>query len=195
MLHVGCGTLNKQYLLGFNSPEWEEVRYDIDPAVNPDVLGTITDLSAVESESMDAVYSSHNIEHIYPFEAPAAAREFHRVLKPDGFLVITCPDLLPVCQAVVQRGLDAVVMETSVGDILPLDIFYGHMIAIAGGREYMSHKGGFTAATMSKLLFSVGFKMLHGGSRPDHFDLWFLALKSEASRERCNELGSTYLPH
>ena len=36
-------------------------------------------MSQVKSESVDAIYSSHNIEHIFPHEVPIAFREFHRV--------------------------------------------------------------------------------------------------------------------
>ena len=53
----------------------------------------MTNISSVSSESLDAVFSSHNIENLYPHEVPVALSEFLRVLKPDGFVVITCPDL------------------------------------------------------------------------------------------------------
>src|ERR1700675_4069636 len=87
-LHVGCGPQNQASIQkGFNTPDWEEVRLDIDPDVNPDVVGTITDMEKVASSSMDAVFSSHNLEHIFPHEVPMALAEFKRVLKPDGFVV------------------------------------------------------------------------------------------------------------
>ena len=40
-----------------------------------------------------------------PHEVPIALREFYRVLKEDGMVVITCPDLQSVCEAVVQDKL------------------------------------------------------------------------------------------
>ncbi len=91
-LHVGCGTQRKGPATpGFNSDQWREIRLDINPSVSPDVIGTMTDMSAVPSASVDAIYSSHNIEHLYPHEVPVALAEFRRVLKDDGFTVITCP--------------------------------------------------------------------------------------------------------
>ena len=43
-LHVGCGQKRKeQTTKGFNSSEWEEIRFDIDENVNPDLIGTILD--------------------------------------------------------------------------------------------------------------------------------------------------------
>ena len=83
-LHVGCGHLNKSSCLGFENDNWKEIRLDIDKNVNPDIVGTLTDMKSVETGSVDAVYSSHNIEHIFPHEVPIALREFYRVLKEDG---------------------------------------------------------------------------------------------------------------
>ena len=101
LLNVGCGPQGRQHgFLGFK--DWQEVRLDIDPSVQPDVLGTMTDMSAVATASIDAIVSSHNIEHLYPHEVPQALAEFVRVLKDDGLLLITCPDLQSVCERVAR---------------------------------------------------------------------------------------------
>jgi predicted SAM-dependent methyltransferase len=39
------------------------------------------------------------IEHVFPHEVQAVLLEFHRVLKKDGIVVLTCPDLRSVCEA------------------------------------------------------------------------------------------------
>jgi predicted SAM-dependent methyltransferase len=105
-LHVGCGPKRKdQTTRGINVPEWSEQRLDIDASVAPDIIGTMTDMSAVADAAVDAVFSSHNIEHLYPHEVPLALAEFKRVLKPDGFVVITCPDLQSVCALVAEDKL------------------------------------------------------------------------------------------
>ena len=81
-LHVGCGPKHKdRTTAGFNNPDWHELRLDIDESVNPDIVGTMTDMSAVADASVDAVFSSHNIEHLYPHEVPVALAEFKRVLR------------------------------------------------------------------------------------------------------------------
>ena len=66
---------------------------DIDPAAQPEVLGSLTKMDAFPAHEFDAVWSSHTLEHLYSHEVPAALAEFKRVLKPDGFALITCPDL------------------------------------------------------------------------------------------------------
>tara|TARA_B110000503_G_C6789473_1_gene266681 strand:+ start:211 stop:384 length:174 start_codon:yes stop_codon:yes gene_type:complete len=55
LLHVGCGPKRKLEIKGFNAAEWEEIRFDIDEKVNPDVLGTMTDMSRISSNSIDAI--------------------------------------------------------------------------------------------------------------------------------------------
>ena len=86
-LHVGCGAKNKTSTTpGFNSSNWEETRLDIDEGVAPDIIGSMVDMSSVDNESFDAIYSSHNIEHLYPHEVGSAFKEFLRVLKHDGFV-------------------------------------------------------------------------------------------------------------
>ena len=158
-LHVGCGHKNKSFCLGFDNDNWKEIRLDIDESVNPDIVGTLTDMNLVETGSVDAVYSCHNIEHIFPHEVPIALREFYRVLKEDGMVVITCPDLQSVCEAVVQDKLLEPLYESDIGPISPIDILYGHRGFIAQGNEYMAHKGGFTYSVLDKAFYEAGFKI------------------------------------
>ena len=57
-LHVGCGNLRQgATTASFAGPDWSELRLDIDPAVKPDIVGTMTDMAAVPSESVDAIFS------------------------------------------------------------------------------------------------------------------------------------------
>ena len=67
---------------------------DLDPAVHPDVVGSMTDMRAhFGGQRFDAVWSSHSLEHLHSYEIPIALKEFRRVLKDDGFALVTCPDL------------------------------------------------------------------------------------------------------
>jgi len=111
-LHVGCGQKRKDRTTpGFNTPQWRELRFDINPKVKPDIVGTMTDMSAVADASVDAIYSSHNIEHLYPHEIPHALAEFKRVLhwsaETDGAIEERVASILADVQ---QRG-DAAVLE------------------------------------------------------------------------------------
>ena len=144
VLHVGCGPQKKSNINGFNNDNWKEIRFDIDEKVNPDIVGTLLDMSEVETGSIDAIYSSHNIEHVYPHEVLIVLKEFHRVLNDDGMVVLKCPDLQSVCEAVVDDKLLQPLYDSPAGPIAPIDILYGFRPSIAMGNEYMAHKGGFT---------------------------------------------------
>jgi SAM-dependent methyltransferase len=194
LLHVGCGWNDKSGLKGFDSDDWDEVRFDIDPSVHPDIEGTLTDMEAVDTGSVDAIYSSHNIEHVFPHEVDTVLLEFHRVLKHDGFVVLTCPDLVSVCQAVVNDKLMEPLYVSPAGPIAPIDILYGLRPAIANGKIYMAHKTGFTYSTLCKAFFQAGFKYNFGAARPEDFDLWIVAFKQSISPEANMEIAMKFLP-
>lgn len=192
-LHVGCGPAHKEHTtLGFNAADWQELRLDIDPAVQPDVLGTMTSMQGVQSLSMDAIFSSHNIEHLYAHEVPVALKEFKRVLKSDGFAVITCPDLQSVCALVANNKLLEPAYTSAVGPIAPLDILYGHRAAMARGNLYMAHRSGFTARVLTDCLSQAGFSSVRCYQRPQAFDLWAVATMDPRSPEALHALAQTY---
>ena len=192
-LHVGCGHEDKSQINGFNNDNWKEIRLDIDKNVNPDIEGTLTDMSLVKTGSVDAIYSSHNIEHIYPHEVPIALKEFYRVLKDDGIVVISCPDLQSVCEAVVNDRLLEPLYESSAGPISPIDILYGHRQFIARGNEYMAHKGGFTYSVLNDAFIEAGFKMNYGGRNPDRWELFIISFKQEKLQEEINTIAKPFL--
>ena len=195
-LHVGCGAKRKdQTTRGFNTSEWTEIRLDIDASVCPDVVGTMTDMGAVASESVDAVFSSHNIEHLYPHEVPAALGEFLRVLRPDGFVVITCPDLQSVCALVAADKLTEPAYTSPAGPIAPLDILYGLRSALAKGNLYMAHRCGFTQKVLSGTLAASGFQSVASSKRAGpYFDLWAIASKGKLEEAALRELARGHFP-
>ena len=193
-LHVGCGPENKSTIKGFNNDNWKEIRFDIDEKVNPDIVGTLLDMSEVETGSVNAIFSSHNIEHIFPHEVPIALKEFYRVLKDDGMVVLCCPDLQSVCEAVVNDKLLEPLYETSVGNkIAPIDILYGWRAPIAEGNEYMAHKGGFTYSVLNGAFLEAGFKMNYGGRNPDRWELFIVSFKEEKSEEEINIIAEPFM--
>ena len=166
-LHIGCGPLYKENTTpAFNSDDWDEIRLDIDPTHNPDIVCSMSDMSIVEDNSYDAIYSSHNIEHVFPHEVFGTLQEFRRVLKDDGFLILTCPDIKSVCALIGE------------GDIFPLDILYGHRNSLASGHTYMAHKNGFTSESLSKQITDASFKSFCIGEMKTAFALWLIAYKN-----------------
>jgi len=73
---------------------WHEIRIDVEPQSEPDLVASITELrSSVAMQSFDAIWSSHTLEHLYAHEAPTALAEFGPALKPDSFALVTSPDM------------------------------------------------------------------------------------------------------
>ena len=128
LLNVGAGHPKSGARIPqtFQTKGWKEIRLDIDPANAPDILGAMLDMPAVAYGSVDAIYSSHNIEHLYPDEIPIALKEFLRVLKPDGFAVITCPDLQAAAQMIAEDKLMETAYNSPAGPVTPFDIVYSH---------------------------------------------------------------------
>ncbi len=193
LLNVGCGPRDRQHgIAGFEG--WQELRLDIDPAVDPDEVGSMTDMSAVADGSVDAIVSSHNIEHLEAYQVPVALAEFCRVLKKDGYLVITCPDLQSVCSRVAKGDLASPLYESPAGPIAALDIIFGLRAAVAAGNTYMAHRCGFTLQVLLNTLKACGFASVAGFARPNVFDLWAVATLSYMSEQDIQALVRQHLP-
>ena len=194
-LHVGCGPKKKdQTTQSFAQGDWQEIRLDIDPAAKPDIVGTMLDMSAVAPESVDAIFSSHNIEHLYPHEVPQALKEFLRVLKPDGFVVVTCPDLQSVARLIADDRLTEPAYTAPAGPIAPLDILYGHRPQLAAGNLYMAHRCGFTLKALIATLQAYGFATVAGKQRTSAFDLWALATRQAMPEADLRQLAELHFP-
>lgn len=195
-LHVGCGAKRKgQTTRGFDSDGWVELRLDIDPAMYPDIIGSMTDLSAVADGSVDAVFSSHTIEHLYPHEVSVALWEFRRVLRSDGFLVITCPDLQSVCELVAQDRLTDTAYESPAGPIAPLDILYGFRPSLARGNLFMAHRCGFTKKVLGATLQMNGFPQVAAMRRgKPWYDLWAIGVAGNMQEDEVRKLAAEHIP-
>ena len=167
-LNVGCGPQNKSKIKGFDNDDWKEIRLDIDSNVKPDIVGSSTDMSLIETGSVDAVYSSYNLDHIYPHEVPIALKEFYRVLNEDGIALVQCPDIQTVCELIAQDKLLELLYESPIGPIYPIDVIYGNRWQIQNGNEYMAKKVGFTYSALDASFAEAGFKARYGGRIPTH---------------------------
>lgn len=189
LLHVGCGRKTRTDLVPpFNQPPWEEIRLDIDPAMEPDIVASITDMNAVAEASMHGLWSAHNLEHLHPHEVERALGEFRRVLVPNGFAVITTPDLQMVAEAIAAGGLMDTAYVAPAGPVAPIDMLYGFRPALADGQLQMAHRTGFTAASLETALLRAGFAAT--AVRPDNFwAIWAVASRSGEDAQRVRDLA------
>jgi SAM-dependent methyltransferase len=143
-LHAGCGRepLPPQF------DGCEETRLDIDPATQPHIVASMTDLGAIGP--FDCVYCSHALEHLMPHDVDRALAEFRRVLAPGGALIVLVPDLEDV------RPDDTPLYVGPAGPVTGLDMYYG-MRAALEAQPYMAHRTGFVSSTLKAALERAGF--------------------------------------
>jgi len=151
-------------------------------------------MSLIETGSVDAVYSSYNLDHIYPHEVPIALKEFYRVLNEDGIAVVRCPDIQTVCELIAQDKLLELLYESPIGPIYPIDVIYGHRWYTKNGHEYQTKKVGFTYSALDASFLEAGFKTRYGGRMPDNGgELNIVAFKQKIPDEEVKKIADPFL--
>jgi ubiquinone/menaquinone biosynthesis C-methylase UbiE len=159
VLNVGSGRQHiTEAIYAEEFAKLKEYRLDINNETDPDIIGSATDLSNIDNDSFDVVYSSHLIEHLDDFDVPVAIKEFLRVTKPGGQVRMITPDLKSIAQRILDGKLDAVEYNSPGGPISPLDMIYGHRASVLNGSSFMRHRTGFTKETFERILIKLGLK-------------------------------------
>jgi len=139
---------------------FEQVLLDLDPNVGADLVLDVRELTSLAPHQFDAVYCSHNLEHVRKHEVPVVLAGFLHVLKLGGLAQIVVPDLQELMVTCVQQGidLDGLLYESPMGPITPLDVLYGHAGMIEqSGQDYYANRTGFTSRTLANVVEASGF--------------------------------------
>lgn len=179
LVNVGCGARTTSILPAYFDG-WRQVRVDVDPSVEPDILADLTDLSPIPDGSADAVWAAHCVEHLYEHQVALALAEFRRVLREDGFVCVIVPDLQAVAQYVVEDRLHEPLYQSPAGPVTPHDIFFGFGAAIASGRTSMAHRCGFTPRMLQRCFQQQPFGELLVRRRSTAFELAAIARATPA---------------
>jgi predicted SAM-dependent methyltransferase len=117
---------------------------DIDPAMKPDIVADITNLSSIEDGSCDELVAGHVLEHVEWPDSFLALAEFSRVLKSGGLIKIAVPDLALLTR-MLQSGHSA--------------FHVAGLIFGVGGRLHPleKHRYGYTASMLVDILETLGF--------------------------------------
>jgi predicted SAM-dependent methyltransferase len=194
LLNAGCGQSTISQLKGFDNNYWKEIRLDIDHNVKPDILSSLTDMSQVKSNSIDAIYSAYSLDHIFAHEIPIVLKEFHRVLNEDGIAIVRCPDIQTICDLIAKDRLLEQLYESPMGPILPMDILFGNRKEIADGNEFMAKKVGFTYSVLEQTFGEAGFQARYGGRMPTNGgELALVAFKQKISEEQIKQIADPIL--
>lgn len=130
---------------------------DINQAAAPDLIASITDMSVLSDGAVDAIWSSHMLEHLYRHEVATALRECWRVLAPGGVFVAIVPDFQQVCSLAAADQLDEVLYTAPAGPVTAHDIIFGFGKAVAEGNTFMAHRTGFTPTVLGRDMQDAGF--------------------------------------
>jgi SAM-dependent methyltransferase len=130
VLDLGCGAekvFDTKNVIGVDSCKDTQL---FGHAINPDIKADIESLPLFASASVDAVFSSHALEHFAYSKVPAILTEWFRVIKPAGYLVLYLPDeaQYPKC-AEPERGIYTAEMHCNVDH--KWNVSYDRVIAAA----------------------------------------------------------------
>ena len=145
-----------------------------------------------EKDSFDLIFVSLCLHHINAKTCKLIFKEFHRVLKQDGFVVIRCPDIQRACELVGQDKLLEAIYESPVGPVSPIDIIFGNRKQIAKGNKYMAKKGGFTYSVLNNALGEAGFQIRYGGRIKNSWELSVVAFKQKKSEEEIKRMADPF---
>jgi predicted SAM-dependent methyltransferase len=128
-LHLGCG---QRRLDGF-------INIDVNPSSATDYVADVARLPCRDN-SVERIESYHMIEHIPLQAVTRLLEEWRRVLRPDGSLVIECPDV------------DQIMREY-------LDGREERLVGVFGHQRFPgdTHLWGYNESRLRRLLQSVGF--------------------------------------
>ncbi|MEL6795866.1 MAG: methyltransferase domain-containing protein [Planctomycetota bacterium] len=135
----------------------------------------------VSSGSVDRVYCSHVLEHLSLTDCRKAIRETYRVLKPGGVFRAVQPDLLPLCQKVVEGQADPeAAHEFMRRSVLGYETrrrgLKGVAIAVLGNSRHMWM---WTEAALKKEFEDAGFVDVRRASFGDSGEAVFEAVEAE----------------
>jgi SAM-dependent methyltransferase len=157
ILNVGSGKSTiRDSIFADDLVDLKEYRMDIDKKNDPDICADVTNLSGVESEIVDVVYTSHMLEHLDYYKVIPVVKEFLRLTKPGGFVRAVVPNLKSIGAEIAKGNLLSPVYESPSGPISPVDILFGYRPSIVRGDEPMRHKTGFTKESFQSMLDEAG---------------------------------------
>jgi hypothetical protein len=96
-LNLGCGD---KILAGY-------VNVDVAPSragKQPDVLCDLRKLEPFASGTIEEVLAVHVVEHFWRWEVVDILKEWVRVLRPGGQMVLECPNLLTACEELLRNA-------------------------------------------------------------------------------------------
>ena len=147
-LNLGCGD---KILDGYINVDVVESR----AGKKPDVICDLHDLSKFKSNSVDEILAVHVVEHFWQWEVVDILKEWTRVLKPGGKMILECPNLISAAEEFLKNS-DVAAMGGSEGQ-RSMWVFYGD----PGWKDpLMIHRWGYTPRSLATVMSTAGLSEL-----------------------------------
>jgi hypothetical protein len=143
-LNLGCGD---KILPGYVNVDVAESR----AGRTPDVLCDLHRLTPFADASADEILSVHVVEHFWRWEVLDVLREWVRVLKPGGLMVLECPNLISACETFLADP-ERMSGPGNEGQ-RTMWVFYGDP---AWQDPLMVHRWGYTPQSLARLMQEAG---------------------------------------
>ena len=148
-LNLGCGD---KILPGY-------VNVDVAPAragQKPDVICDLHELTPFEDETADEILAVHVVEHFWRWEVVDVLKEWMRVLKTGGPMILECPNLQSACQQFL-RDPEAFAGPGPEGQ-RTMWVFYGDP---RWRDPLMVHRWGYTPRSLGQVMAEAGLVDIH----------------------------------
>lgn len=143
---IGCGKFSEYW-------DGKLMRYDLDESVKPDIRCDVRQIPE-PPEKFDEVRARHVLEHFSAWDAPELVAEWLRILKVGGRLLLRVPNLAWAIERLQKQDRN---------ETVPTEELWYAWGVLYGGQErehtensFMTHRNGYTARNLKKLLEQVG---------------------------------------
>ena len=147
-LNLGCGD---KILEGYVNVDVANERL----GRQPDVVCDIRKLSMFADGSCDEILAVHVVEHFWRWEVQEILAEWFRVLKPDGKMILECPNLITACEEFL-RDPDGFSGPGQEGQ-RTMWVFYGDP---RWQDPLMVHRWGYTPRSLAAMMHSIGLRQI-----------------------------------
>jgi SAM-dependent methyltransferase len=130
----------------------------------PDVICDVRNLEKFSDNYADEILAVHVVEHFWRWEVESILREWVRVLKPGGKMILECPNLKSACEEFLKNP-DAAALPGQEGQ-KTMWVFYGDP---RWTDPLMVHRWGYTPLSLAQVMHQAGLVELR--QEPAQFKL------------------------
>jgi SAM-dependent methyltransferase len=143
-LNLGCGD---KILPGYINVDVASER----SGNRPDVISDIRDLNGFPDAYADEVLAVHVVEHFWRWEVLEVLKEWCRVLKPGGKMILECPNLKSACEEFLRN--DELGALPGPEGQKTMWVFYGDP---RWKDPLMVHRWGYTPKSLARIMHEAG---------------------------------------